>query len=86
MPSPQFTAPYRTWGFPAELIDKDGSLTFTTDDLAHALYVTGRAPGDQWAHGTASVWEWIRSNVVDPCVHSSDAWRSTNPLATGAGA
>lgn len=66
MPSPQFTAPYRTWGFPAELIDKDGFLTFTTDDLAHALYVTGRAPGDQWAHGTASVWEWIHRTSLIP--------------------
>jgi hypothetical protein len=66
VPSPQFTAPYRAWRFPAELIDKAGSLTFTADDLAHALHATGRAPGDRWAHGSASVWEWIHRTSLIP--------------------
>lgn len=43
-----------------------GTLSFTTDDLAHALFATGRAPGDQWAHSMASVWEWIHRTSLIP--------------------
>ena len=36
-----------------------GVLTFSPDDLVHALFTTGRAPGDRVAHGSESVWEFV---------------------------
>jgi hypothetical protein len=78
MPSPQFTAPYRAWRFPPEVIDKAGSVTFTADDLAHALHATGRAPGDQWAHGSASVWEWVhRTSLIPAYIRQTPGGRLT---------
>lgn len=64
--SQPFTVPYRAQRFPAEVIDKAGSLTFTADGLAHALFATGRAPGDQLAYGAASVWEWVHRTSLIP--------------------
>ncbi|MBD3926573.1 hypothetical protein IEZ26_18260 [Nocardioides cavernae] len=49
-------------------------MKLTGSDLAHALFVTGRAPGDQAKFGDASVWEWLhRSSLVPAYVrrHSS---------------
>ncbi|WP_157743280.1 hypothetical protein [Micromonospora coriariae] len=48
-------------------------LTFSTDDLVHALFATGRAPGDEVSHGLASVWEFIhRVSLIPAYVRRSD--------------
>jgi len=58
-------APFTAQGFPAG-IPSGGTLTFTSDDLAHALFTTGRAPGDQARHGSASLWEFIHRASLIP--------------------
>lgn len=56
-----FDVRYAAYDFPPGLIKRSGSLEFfTTDDLAHALFVTGRALGDQSSYGAASVCEFMR--------------------------
>jgi len=62
----QFSARYSSFGFPAGIVPHRSSLSFTTDDLAHALFVTGRAPGDRRSHGAASFWEWLHRTSVIP--------------------
>ncbi|WP_433458462.1 hypothetical protein [Micromonospora sp. CA-248212] len=63
--SPAFVAPYDAWSFPDNVVDRYGTLRFTVDDLAHALFVTGRAPGDRMRYGAASIWEWLhRASLV----------------------
>lgn len=42
------------------------TLDFSEDDLAHALFTTGRAPGDQAAYGLASVYEAIHRCSLIP--------------------
>jgi hypothetical protein len=61
-----FEARYAAYDFQPGLINRSGSLTFTTDDLAHALFVTGRAPGDQSSYGAASVWEFMHRTSLIP--------------------
>lgn len=59
-----FEVPFTSEGL-AVSIPRDTILRFSSDDLAHALFVTGRAPGDQGRYGDASVWEWLhRSSLV----------------------
>lgn len=41
-------------------------MRFDESDLAHALFVTGRAPGDRMSHGLTSVWEWIHRVSIIP--------------------
>ena len=41
-------------------------LRFHERDLAHALFATGRAPGDRWRHGETSVWEWLHRTSLIP--------------------
>jgi hypothetical protein len=53
--SPSFIASYSTNSFPEGTIKRFGSLEFTVDELAHALFVTGRAPGNRLSYGAASV-------------------------------
>lgn len=48
------------------MIARVGNVSFTADDLAHALFATGRAPGDRWTHGAASTWEWIHRTTLIP--------------------
>ena len=52
--------------FPLGVISPHAVLEFTTDDLAHALFVTGRAPGDEVRHGWASVWEFVHRVSLIP--------------------
>src|SRR5665213_2537158 len=61
-----FISPYRARSFPVRTVRGWGDISFTTDDLAHALFVTGRAPGDQARFGTASVWEFIHRASIIP--------------------
>ncbi|WP_328467269.1 toll/interleukin-1 receptor domain-containing protein [Actinoplanes sp. NBC_00393] len=64
--STPFSAPYRAIAFPDGVIDGVGTLQFSADDLAHALFVTGRAPGDRAQYGTASLWEWLHRTSLIP--------------------
>jgi hypothetical protein len=65
LPPPAFEVMYRAFSFPADVVAGSGKLLFTTDDLAHALIATGRAPGDRYPYGTASAYEWLhRASLV----------------------
>jgi len=66
MPQTSFSARFSAHGFAPEVVSRHGSLSFTADDLAHALFVTGRAPADRWSHGAASVFEWLHRTSVVP--------------------
>ncbi|SDY77289.1 hypothetical protein SAMN05216215_1034101 [Saccharopolyspora shandongensis] len=66
VPPPDFGVPYSALAFPPGTVPRSGVLTFSVDDLAHALIVTGRAPGDRLSHGAASVWEWLHRASLIP--------------------
>ena len=54
------------------------TLTITDGDLAHALFVTGRAPGDEARHGLASYWEFVhRVSLVPAYVRRTATGRLT---------
>ena len=54
-------------GFPPAIaMPHVSQLTFTDQDLAAALFVTGRAPGDEALHGQASVLEFIHRAALVP--------------------
>lgn len=61
----RFEAPYHARKF-GPAIDGSDILRFSCDDLAHALFATGRAPGDQARYGYASVWEWLHRVSLIP--------------------
>jgi hypothetical protein len=63
--SQRFEVWYRATDFAPE-IDGSNLLKFSADDLAHALFSTGRAPGDRARHGYASVWEWLHRTSLIP--------------------
>lgn len=60
-----FEVPFTSEGF-ANSIPRRAILRFSPAELAHALFVTGRAPGDQDAYGDASVWEWLHRTSLVP--------------------
>ena len=62
----ELIAPYLATDFSPGLVNRFGHLAFTVDDLAHALFATGRAPGDQWSYSMSSVWEWIHRTSLIP--------------------
>jgi hypothetical protein len=66
LPPPEFEVNYRAFSFPTGVIDGGGKLSFTTDDLAHALMTTGRAPGDRGRYGWASAYEWMHRASLIP--------------------
>jgi hypothetical protein len=73
LPPPYFELIYRTWAFPSGVVPASGKLRFSADELAHALFVTGRAPGDERRHGVASVHEWLhRISVIPAYVRRND--------------
>ncbi|MFV0425783.1 MAG: hypothetical protein ACK5KU_01960 [Beutenbergiaceae bacterium] len=56
--------PFTATGLP-DKYSTGGTLSFTNDELAHALFTTGRAPADQARHGRASLWEFVhRASLV----------------------
>jgi hypothetical protein len=65
MTSLDFKVPYSAQAFGPEVAGT-GDLTFSAGELAHALFATGRTPGDQAKHGYASVWEWLHRIAVIP--------------------
>ena len=60
-----FEVQFSAQDFPAD-VSRSGILKFSDDDLAHALFTTGRAPGDELKHGMVSVWEFIHRASVIP--------------------
>lgn len=70
-----FDVPFRAEAFPGH-VARRGVMHFGEGDLAHALFVTGRAPGDQSRHGSMSVWEWVhRSSLVPAYVRRAPTGR-----------
>ncbi|MFJ4007547.1 hypothetical protein ACIPWL_29420 [Streptomyces sp. NPDC090023] len=63
----QFAVPYRAVDFPLPPgLNGTHRLVFTADALAHALFTTGRAPGDTTGHGWTSVFEWLHRVALMP--------------------
>lgn len=60
-----FSVPYSALSFPGQ-VNPTGTIDFNASDLAHALFVTGRAPGDRLSHGDASVWEFLHRASIIP--------------------
>ncbi|MER5266763.1 hypothetical protein ABTZ99_32190 [Actinosynnema sp. NPDC002837] len=58
--------PFRAFAFPAGVVPHRDFLQFSANDLAHALFMTGRAPGDEFAHGKSSVYEWLHRASLIP--------------------
>lgn len=62
---------YKTVDFPSG-VPKEGELRFSRDELAHALFTTGRAGRDQVSHGQASLWEMLhRISLIGAYLGSS---------------
>jgi hypothetical protein len=81
----QFSCPLSAHRFPSGvLMANEPVLTFSADDLAHALFATGRAPGDQAAHGVSSVYEWLHRVAIIPAYvrRAMTGGLSRSPLAT----
>lgn len=66
IPPPDFEVPYRAVGFPAGVASGYGMLRISPNGLAHALFATGRASGDQKLFGAASTWEWLHRTSIIP--------------------
>jgi hypothetical protein len=66
LPSPPpFRVAYQAHDFPQGVIQRIGSMQFSANDLAHALFTTGRSPGNQTTYGMASFWEFVhRASLV----------------------
>lgn len=62
---------------------KTGLLHYSVNDLAHALFTTGRAPGDQALFGMASYWELVHRVSLIPAYlrRSSTGFVMRSPLA-----
>lgn len=63
--SPSFEVNYNAYAFPTS-VDSRGQLSFRAEELAHALFTTGRAPGDRYRYGSASTWEWLYRTSLIP--------------------
>jgi hypothetical protein len=75
-PSVQFIADCQAHYFPQGVIRRVGSIAFTPDDLAHALFTTGRAPGDQFLYGATSVWEFLhRASLIPAYIRRNQVGR-----------
>jgi hypothetical protein len=61
-----FEVDYYAFDFPPGTIKRIGTLSFTSNGLAHALFTTGRAPGNQFSHGSTSFWEFVHRATLIP--------------------
>jgi hypothetical protein len=60
-----FIVRYHAAGFPNGMIKSNDYIRFYENELVHALFTVGRAPGDRLSYGEASVWELLhRSSLV----------------------
>ncbi|WP_210985717.1 hypothetical protein [Streptomyces sp. F63] len=57
---------YRAVDFPVLGGKVTKRLVFSIDALAHALFITGRAPGDTARHGLTSSFEWLHRVSLIP--------------------
>jgi hypothetical protein len=73
-PPPDFRVPFRAVAFPEGAVPYSGDLSFSEDDLAHALFTTGRAPGDEISHGRSSVYEWLHRTSLIPAYVRRTYW------------
>lgn len=64
--SPPFIVNYQAYDFPQGMINRVDRIRFTANDLAHALFTTGRAPGNQFSYGKVSAWEFMHRASVIP--------------------
>lgn len=51
---------------PSVLANKRHLVQFTSNDIAHALFTTGRASGDQVLYGLSSVYEFLHRVAIIP--------------------
>ena len=73
-PDLPFVVRYHASGFPVGMIRSNDSIQFSENDLVHALFTVGRAPGDQLTYGEASVWEFLhRSSLVRAYIRQDDS-------------
>ncbi|MEU1124812.1 hypothetical protein ABZ371_14875 [Streptomyces sp. NPDC005899] len=62
-----FSVWYKAKNFPPKVVGRETDrMNFPIDDLAHALFVTGRAPADRATHGTTSLYEWLHRVALVP--------------------
>jgi hypothetical protein len=67
LPSPPpFLVDYQSYDFAQGTVRRVGSVRFSAGELAHALFTTGRSPGNQASYGNASVWEFIHRASLIP--------------------
>jgi len=66
MPVTTFRAVTTCTGFRPGIVPAWSDTTFTVTDLAAALFTTGRAPGDEVRHGSASVAEFVHRAALIP--------------------
>jgi hypothetical protein len=71
-PPPDMDVRFHAERFPNGTVPNAGTLVFNEDDLAHALFVTGRAPADRTSHGRASVYEWLHRVTMVPAYLQRD--------------
>jgi hypothetical protein len=63
--SSPFLVRYHASRFPNGMIKSNDEIQFYENELVHALFTVGRAPGDRLSYGDASVWELLhRSSLV----------------------
>ncbi len=59
-----------------------GSLSLTWSDLAHALFVTGKAPGDEATYPRLALFEWLHRVAIVPAYLTERGGRvKRTPLA-----
>jgi len=75
--------PFQAQRFHAALsIPSSGLLSLTWSDLAHALFVTGRAPGDEATYPRLALYEWLHRVAIVPAYLSERGGRvMRTPLA-----
>lgn len=69
-----FVVRYHASDFSDEIIRRNGEIKFYAYELVHAVFTTGRTPGDQLSYGEASVWEFLhRAALVRAYIRQDDA-------------
>lgn len=81
--TPALRVPFQTRRFPPALsVPSSGLLSLTWSDLAHAPFVTGRAPGDEATYPRLALYEWLHRVAVVPAYLSELGGRvQRTPLA-----
>jgi hypothetical protein len=75
--------PFQARRFPPALsVPASGLLALTWSDLAQALFVTGRAPGDEATYPRLALYEWLHRVAIIPAYLSASKGRVLRtPLA-----